>query len=67
MCLNFTLYKVILLIKTLIQEAPHLTRRFSTRASNKRKQFTNKTDKRMYKYTYKLTIKTGKHMSIAVS
>ena len=54
-------------MKTLIQEAPHLTCRFSTRASNKRKQFTNKTDKRMYKYTYKLTITTGKHMSIAVS
>jgi len=43
-----------------------LTCQSSTRASNKRKHVTL-TDKRMYMYTYKLTLEHIKHMSITVS
>ena len=57
---------IIIIIKTLCQEATRLACESSTRASNKRKHVAL-TDKRMYVYTYNLTIERIKHMSITVS
>ena len=57
---------MIIIIKTLFQEATRLICQSSTRTSTKRKHVTL-TDKYMYMYTYKLTIEHIKHVSITVS
>ena len=53
---------VIIILKSICQEATRLTCQSSTRASNKRKHVTL-TDKRLYVYTYKLAIE---HISTCI-
>ena len=66
MLIKIILMIMIIIKKTLFQEATRLTCQSSTRASNKRTHVTL-TDKRIYMYTHTLTIENIKQMSITVS